>query len=289
CELLGQLEFLVVQDLYPTTETARLADLVLPAAGWGEKEGTFINSERRIGLQKRVRAAPGQALSDFRIFKLIAQAWGCGELLRWWSSPEAVFRILRELTRGQPCDVTGIDGYEAIEAAGGVQWPCPEGVDPLAAAPQRRLFEDGRFHHPDGRARFLFEPPTPPVEHVRARYPFVLLTGRGSSSQWHTETRTGKSATLRALAAREPDVQVHPEDALRLGIQPEELIELVSERGSMRARAFITTAVQPGQVFTSMHDVQTNQLTFPSFDPLSRQPAYKHAAVDVRRIEAWAR
>ena len=98
-DLLGRLDCLVVQDLYPTTETAQLADIVLPAAGWGEKEGTFINSERRYGRIRRVVRAPGQALADFSIFKLVADAWGCGDLFEEWSSPEAVFRILQ---RGGP-------------------------------------------------------------------------------------------------------------------------------------------------------------------------------------------
>src|SRR5246500_4560328 len=102
-EIIAKLDFLVVQDLYHTTETAQRADLVLPAAGWGEKEGTFINSERRIGLVKRVSRSPGQALSDFNIFRLIAQYWGCGEMFSRWTSPEEVFRILVHCTRGQPC------------------------------------------------------------------------------------------------------------------------------------------------------------------------------------------
>jgi assimilatory nitrate reductase catalytic subunit len=105
-EISKKLEFLVVQDMYFTTETAQIADLVLPAAGWGEKEGTFINSERRFGLLKRVARAPGSALSDFNIFRLVAQYWGCGEMFARWSSPEAVFQILKELTRVQACDIT---------------------------------------------------------------------------------------------------------------------------------------------------------------------------------------
>src|SRR5262249_7821193 len=125
-ELLQQLDFLVVQDLYATTETAQRADLLLPAAGWGEKDGTFINSERRIGLVKKVSRAPGHALSDFNIFKLIAQYWGCGEMFARWSSPEAVFGILRQCSRGQPCDITGIADYQVLDACGGVQWPWPE-------------------------------------------------------------------------------------------------------------------------------------------------------------------
>jgi Fe-S-cluster-containing dehydrogenase component len=152
--LLGRLELLVVQDMYATTETARLAHLVLPAAGWGEKAGTFINSERRIGLIKRVARAPGQALSDFHIFQLLAHAWGVGALFERWSSPEAVFRILAELTRGQPCDISGIAGYDELERCGGIQWPLPAGTVAMPGA-ERRLFEDGRFYHPDGKARLI--------------------------------------------------------------------------------------------------------------------------------------
>ncbi len=288
-ELFDRLEFLVVQDLFATTETAQRADLVLPAAGWGEKEGTFINSERRFGLVKRVARAPGEALSDFAIFKLVAEAWGCGDMVAAWDTPEAVFGILRELSRGQPCDFTGISGYEQIESCGGIQWPLTEGQAPQELPRERRLFTDGRFHHPDGRARFLFEAPRPPAELIRERYPFLLLTGRGSSSQWHTQTRTAKSATLRALYPDDPYVEICPSDAESLGIAPSEWVLVVSERGSMRARAFVTSTVQPGQVFIPMHDAHTNRLTMPSFDPYSRQPAYKHAAVAVRRLEHWER
>ena len=111
--------------MYLNTESARVADLVLPAAGWGEKEGCFINSERRIGTIKAVRKAPGLALSDFRILRLIADAWGCGEMFSKWTEPEAAFRILRDVTAGQPCDITGIEGYEQIDSSGGIQWPFP--------------------------------------------------------------------------------------------------------------------------------------------------------------------
>ena len=134
-DLFGRLDTLVVQDLYATTETARMADIVLPAAGWGEKEGTFVNSERRYGRIRRVVRAPGQALADFSIFKLVADAWGCGDLFETWSSPEAVFGILQRLSAGRPCDITGIEGYRELEASGGVQWPAPVRVAGGAGAP----------------------------------------------------------------------------------------------------------------------------------------------------------
>src|SRR5262249_36839393 len=136
------------------------AHLFLPAAGWGEKEGTLINSERRIGLVKKVARAPGQALSDFNIFRLVAQYWGCGEMFARWSSPEAVFQILKEISRDQPCDITGIRDYQMLEECGGIQWPCPETFpSEISNKTERRLFADGRFFHPDGKAKFIFAPP----------------------------------------------------------------------------------------------------------------------------------
>ncbi|HET7722286.1 MAG TPA: molybdopterin-dependent oxidoreductase, partial [Acidimicrobiales bacterium] len=300
-DLLGRLDCLVVQDLYPTTETAQLADIVLPAAGWGEKEGTFINSERRYGRIRRVVRAPGQALADFSIFKLVADAWGCGEMFEEWSSPEAVFRILQRLSAGRPCDISGIGGYEEIEESGGIQWPCPParlaggaGVpagsggrgpeDPGARHKEQRLYEDGRFFHPDGKARFVWEEPRPVAEPTSDEYPYILLTGRGSSSQWHTQTRTSKSAILRTLYPTQPYVEISPADAAALGVAADEWVLVASPRGEMEARAYVTPTVAPGQVFVPMHYAATNRLTRPSFDPYSRQPSYKSAAVDVRRL-----
>ena len=131
-DILGRLDYLVVQDMYATTETARMADLVLPAAGWGEKDGTFINSERRIGRIRKVARAPGQALADFAIFKLVAEYWGCGGMFRAWESPAAAFQILKRLSAGQPCDITGIADYEMLDASGGIQWPFPAGKSAAA-------------------------------------------------------------------------------------------------------------------------------------------------------------
>jgi len=296
-EVTRQLDFLVVQDMYHTTETAQHAHLVLPAAAWGEKTGTFINSERRIGLVKKVSRPPGQALSDFNIFRLVAQYWGCGEMFKGWSSREAVFHILRQLSRGQPCDFTGIRDYQMLDQARGIQWPLPErqGPNSLSAnrriaveatwfAQERRLFEDGVFHHDDGKARFLFEAPRELPEPADAEYPFTLLTGRGTSAQWHTQTRTGKSGVLRKLYPEQIYVEINPLDAERLGISANADVQIVSRRSRVTATAFITNTVQAGQVFIPMHYGLANQLTCSSFDPYSRQPAYKACAVSVRPL-----
>jgi assimilatory nitrate reductase catalytic subunit len=255
----------------------------LPAAGWGEKEGTLINSERRLGLVKKVARAPGHALADFSIFRLIAEAWGCGTMFERWSSPEAVFQTLKELSRGQPCDFTGITDYQMLDERGGIQWPYPEHHgDP---APERRLFSDGRYFHPDGKAKFVFDQPAKLPEPPNDRYPFMLLTGRGTASQWHTQTRTSKSAVLRKLYPADIYVEINPADARRIGITPEQRVVVQSQRGSLVARAFITYTIQPGQVFLPMHYEPTNRLTLAHFDPHSRQPSYKNCAVAIRPAE----
>jgi assimilatory nitrate reductase catalytic subunit len=284
-EVLERLELLVVQDLYPTTDTARYAHVYLPAAGWGEKEGTFINSERRIGPLRAVAAPPGEAKSDFEIFRLVAESWGCGDLVEKWRTPEDAFRLLAQLSAGRPCDFSGIGGFDDLTELGGVQWPHPAGQSGPPAT-ERRLFEDGRFFTDDGRARFVFDAPRPPREQTSALYPLILLTGRGSSAQWHTGTRTDKSPLLRSLAPAEPYVEVSPLDADARRIAVGDTVVVESARGVMRARAFVTSTVQPGQVFVPMHFVDTNKLTAEEFDPHSRQPSYKHCAVEVRRPTA---
>ena len=292
-DILGRLDCLVVQDMYASTETARMADVVLPAAGWGEKDGTFINSERRIGRIRKVARAPGQALADFSIFKLVAEYWGCGEMFRAWRSPAATFQILKRLSAGQPCDITAIDGYDMLDEQGGIQWPCPAeesagpaGESAATVGTERRLFEDGRYYHPDGRARFLYEDPRPLPEPPNDRFPLLLLTGRGSAAQWHTQTRTAKSAVLRKLYPARVYVEVNPADAKARGIVTSDAVQVESRRGRITATAFVTRSVQPGHVFVPMHYEETNRLTDAVFDPYSKQPSYKACAVELRRVAA---
>lgn len=283
-ELLGQLDFLVVQDMYDSTETVQHADLLLPAAGWGEKNGTFINSERRYGLLRSVRPAPGEALADFHIFRAIAKYWGVEDLFADWSSPEAVFRILQDLSQGQPCDITGISGYDEIDQRGGVQWPWSEASSELGPPTQhRRLFEDGEFYTSDRRARLIVENPASMPEPVDEEFPFLLLTGRGTASQWHTQTRTSKSPMLRTLYPDSPLVEINPGDADALQINSGDQVVLTSRRDHISAQAWVTPTVQPGQLFVPMHYPQINRLTLSHFDPYSRQPSYKDCAVRIHK------
>ncbi len=282
-EHLKNLEFLVVQDMYHTTDTARCANLVLPAAGWGEKDGTFINSERRYGIVKKTCPPPGEAMTDFDIFKMVARYWGCERMFTRWQSPEAVFEILKEISRGQPCDITGIRDHQMIEDQGGIQWPFPE--TDIPAGNERRLFEDGRFFHEDGKARFIFEKERTIPETVDEKYPFILLTGRGTSSQWHTQTRTAKSAVLRKMYPEHVYVEINPRDATTLQIKQGQWVYVSTLRGKVKARAIIVPTVKPGQIFMPMHYVETNQLTLAMFDPYSRQPSYKICAANISLSE----
>ena len=144
---------------------------------------------------------------------------------------------------------------------------------------ERRLFADGKFFTADGRAKFYFDAPRPLPEPPDASYPFLLLTGRGSTAQWHTGSRTGKSAVLCKLAPTVLTVEINPADAARLGIAPGARVTVRSRRGTADAFALVTPTMQPGQLFLPMHFATVNRLTFPAFDPHSRQPSYKASAV----------
>jgi assimilatory nitrate reductase catalytic subunit len=231
-------------------------------------------------------------------------------MFRAWTSPEAAFQIMKELSRDQPCDITGIEDYRMLDECGGVQWPLREkdeggrmkgenggqrssdasvhdsssSIPHPSSFQQRRLFADGRFFHADGKAKFIFEEPRDVPEPTDAEYPFTLLTGRGTSSQWHTQTRTAKSDVLRKLYPTAIYVEINPRDAEQLGIASNTLVSIASRRARITATAFVTPVVQPGQVFVPMHYAITNQLTYPCVDPYSRQPSYKACAVSVRPV-----
>jgi len=200
-------------------------------------------------------------------------------MFRDWESPEAVFQLLKRLSEGQPCDITGIDDYRTLDERGGVQWPFPAGC--RETDEERRLFTDGQYCHADSRARFLCEAPRPLPEQPNQRYPFLLLTGRGSAAQWHTQTRTAKSAILRKLYAEELFVEISSQDAAQLRIRSGDSVTVSSQRGRLSGRAVVTPGVQVGQVFIPMHYGATNLLTHSIFDPYSHQPAYKSCAVNV--------
>ena len=205
-------------------------------------------------------------------------------MFKRWEDPESTFEILKQLTAGRPCDMTGIEGYTMLNHEGGIQWPySTDSSEGKFLVQERRLFEDGQFYHPDKKAKFLFDPVLEAPELPDGSYPFWLLTGRGTSAQWHTQTRTSKSPILNQLAPKCAYIEIHPSDARRLRISHEETITIASRRGVKKATAKVMATVQPGQVFMPMHYREVNQLTHPSFDTHSHQPSYKACAVQISK------
>jgi anaerobic selenocysteine-containing dehydrogenase len=282
-QALGELEFLVVQDCFHPTPTTELAHLVLPAAAWGEKEGTYTNSERRVSKVNAAVAPPGEALSDFDIFLRLADELGCrDELFAGWTAPRDAFEEWKRVSAGRLCDYSGIT-YEALEEVGGIQWPFPQNTDSPPRA-VRRLYTAGLFPTHDGKAQLISVEWEPFPEQPSPTFPFVLNTGR-TVEHWHTRTKTGAIAILEQMSPR-AWLEMNPVDAKRLTLRPHELVDIVSTRGRVRrVELRITEIVAPGQVFAPFHFAEwnINEVTQDIFDPISREPNYKQCAVRVER------
>jgi predicted molibdopterin-dependent oxidoreductase YjgC len=279
---LERVDFLVVQDGFHPTPTSALADLVLPAAIWGEKEGTYTNSERRVSKVNRAVDPPGEARPDFDIFLDVAAALGVREaLFPGWSTPRDAFEDWKRVSAGRLCDYSGMT-YEGIEEHGGIQWPYSTGAtDPQQA---RRLYADGRFQTDDGRARLIAVSWQPFPEQPSAEFPLVLNTGR-TVEHWHTRTKTGKVPILEHLSPS-AWVEMNPRDARALRLTAEDRVDVVSRRGRVRnVQLRLTQTIAPGQVFVPFHfaEANANCVTQSEFDPISREPNYKQSAVRVER------
>jgi anaerobic selenocysteine-containing dehydrogenase len=310
--------FVVVQDAF-LTETAELADVVLPAAMWGEKTGTLTNADRTVHLSLKAVEPPGEARSDLDIFVDFARRMGFrdrdGQPLVKWEDAEGAFEHWKECSRGWNCDYSGLS-YAKLSEGSGVQWPCneahPDGAErlytdfvfPTAAAACRtyghdlatgaaRSPDDYRANDPAGRAVLKGAEYRPPAEEPDKQYPFWLTTGR-VVYHWHTRTKTGRSTELRQ-AAPEPFAQLNERDARRLGVRQGDLVEIASRRGTVRVRAQVG-AIERGHVFLPFHygywdrdgdhGRAANELTLTGWDPVSKQPYFKYAAVRVGKADA---
>jgi len=283
-QALETVEFLVVQDGFHPTPTSEMAHLVLPAAIWGEKEGTYTNSERRVSKVNRAVDPPGEARSDFDIFLELARELGfADELFAGWTSPADAFEEWRRVSAGRLCDYSGMT-WDLIERQGGIQWPYEEGASEDAAGETRRLYGDGCFRTPGGKARLLpaeWEPfPEPPTD----AFPFVLNTGR-TVEHWHTRTKTAHVPILDRLSPN-PWLEINPRDARVLRIRPADRVDVVSQRGRVsNLQVRITETIAPGQVFVPFHwaAFNANTLTQSAYDPISREPNFKQCAVRVEK------
>ncbi|RAI70940.1 nitrate reductase [Pseudomonas fluorescens] len=281
--------FVVLQEAFGTTETAKFADLLLPAASWGEKEGCVTNSERRISHVRQAIAAPGEARPDWAITVDFAQRLekylrpGQTSLFAF-DNPAQVFDEYKQLTRERDLDLSGIS-HALIDRLGPQQWPFPSG----AVEGTARLYVDGVFATANGRAQFVADPYRAAKEQRDARFPLTLITGR-LRDQWHGMSRTGTAAQLFGHVG-EAQVSLHPDELRRHRLQPGDLVSLKSRRGAVIVAVASDDSVRPGQAFLPMHwgdrflKGGVNSLTLSAFDPLSKQPELKHSGVRLDPVD----
>jgi assimilatory nitrate reductase catalytic subunit len=287
--------FVVVSDVCRATDTTVLADVLLPSAAWGEKEGTVTNSERRVSRQRAFVRPPGEALPDWQQICEVAKRMGFAEAFAY-CEPAEIFAEYARLTAQQnggsrdlDLDALGDVGPMDYEGLAPFQWPRPARQE----ARETRFFADGRFYHADGKARFVPTPFRKLASPTSARYPLVLNTGR-IRDQWHTMTRTAKTPRLMAHVS-EPFVEVHPADAAAIGVMPADLAEIESVHGRAVLRVVVTERQRRGSLFAPMHWTdqhaslgRVDAVIGAAADPVSGQPELKAAPVAARRFGvAW--
>jgi len=291
---LKKAELVMVSDAYHPTDTTRFAHILFPAAGWAEKEGTMTNSERSITHLQQALPAAGVSRPDWKIAadfglklgKFLDKDWNAAFC---FENTEAVFNEHRGLTKGKDIDITGLS-YALLDNEGAQQWPFPEGSE---VGETKRLYENGVFETANGLGHFIDVSYRPVAEPTDAEYPISLTTGR-IRDQWHTMTKTGNVPSLMQHVSI-PQLQIHPDDAKARGIDEECLVSVLSRRGRVIAPVQINSDVRIGLVFLPMHwgemtasAGRANNVTQPVIDPISKEPEFKHSAVEISVFEsAW--
>jgi len=294
-EALSHCEFLIVQDCMQNTDTADLAHVLLPAATWGERNGMVTNSERRISRQRAFREPPGVAMADWQIISKFAQTIGHHDAFDYASSRE-IFNEYAALSGKENNGTRDFDisacanlDEKAYESFVPSQWPITF-KNPVGTP---RLFEDGHFFTPSGKAQMIPITPRTAVNPTSDKYPLILNTGR-IRDQWHTMTRTGKSPTL-STHFSEAFVQLHPKDAKKYNILEDDLVSVDSAWGDVTVRVIVTEDIPTGMVFSPMHwndqyasNALIDSVVNPACDPISGQPEFKHTPVSISPIKkAW--
>jgi ferredoxin-nitrate reductase len=281
---LKRAQLVIVQDAYHPTETSRLADVLLPAAQWGEKEWTSTNSERMLSFSPKLFDPPGEALPDWQIVAQFARRLGFDGFA--FDTGAAVWDEFIGLTPGRPCDMAGASSSR-LRTVKSLQWPCPSPEHPGT----KRRYLDKQFASPDGRAVFLPRDHREPRELPDHEFPFVLTTGR-LYSHWHTLTRTAKAAKL---VRREPGpfIEIHPADARGLELDEGDLVQVSTRRGTVQLPARLRSGVTPGMVFVPFHwgDLYgegnaANYLTISAIGRIAKQPELKFCAVNLEKVPA---
>jgi sulfite reductase (NADPH) flavoprotein alpha-component len=284
---LERAELVIVQDAFHPTETSRYADILLPGALWAEAEGTMVNSERNVTFMPRAVAPPGEARADWQLVAQVAQHMGFGEHFNYAHASD-VFDEIRQTANPQSgYDLRGIS-YPRLQEQS-QQWPCAPDAETGNAI--RYVTPDNSLKFPtdSGKAKLLARPFLPPAEAPDAEFPFVLTNGR-LAHQWHTLTKTGKVASLNKLNPG-AFLELHPDDAVQLGIENESLVKVSSRRGFAIYPAVVTTRVRPGDCFAPIHwndefgkNLCVNATTTEAMDAISLQPEFKFSAVALSKV-----
>lgn len=276
------LDFFVVQDIYEDTDSSKECDLYLPSVPAIKKEGFLINTERRLSALVPVLEKEEDELSDYEILLGIGEALGMGSLLDKWRTPEDAFKLLRECSKGMPCDITGVT-YERLRDSKGIQWPCREGEE--LESDERRLFEDGKYYTSSGKAKLIFEDVTENPNATNEEFPFNLNTGRGTVGQWHTHTRTREIQAVTNIVPQKAYVDINRKDAERLDIKENDEVLIHSSNGhKSKFIARLTDNLKEKTLYAPIHYIETNLLTPSVFDPYSKEPSYKTVQVNIEKV-----
>ena len=284
-EAAKKLELFVVQDIYDTIESAENCTVYFPVVPGIKKEGTYINLERRLSPMRKVLERGENEISDYECILGVGRALGMGAALEKWGTPRECFDLLRECSKGMPCDFTGVH-WDDLTGSHGRQWPYPEGREAEFSDEQRRLYEDGKFYTPSGRARFVFEEPLGNPIPVTEEFPLVFNTGRGSVGQWHTQSRTKEVKFVEDVSLKRAYLYMNTRRAAENGIKEMDEIRVFSSNGQNAVFAVkVTDNVQYGELYAPIHYVECNKLTPSSYDKYSREPNYKGGTCRFEKIE----
>ncbi len=270
-----KLELFVVQDIYDTIESAEDCTVYFPVVPGIKKEGTYINLERRLSPMRKVLERGENEISDYECILGVAKALGMGDAVARWETPRQCFDLLRECSRGKGCDFTGVH-WDDLTDSHGRQWPYPEGREAEFAEEQRRLYSDGKFFTPSGKAKFIFEEPMENPIPVTEEFPLVFNTGRGTVGQWHTQSRTKEVKFVEDVSLKKAYLYMNTKLAAENGVKDMDEIRVYSSNGQNAVFSVkVTDNVQYGELFAPIHYIECNKLTPSSYDKYSGEPNYK--------------
>jgi len=284
---LEKLECLIVQDSYRDVETTNYAHIFFPGAVWAEKEGVFTNTERRVNMVRKVTEPYKNSKSDLWIISQMAKRFEQGKNIKFPDTPAEVFDEMRELSKGRLVDISGMT-HDKLEESRGLQWPCRDDESSDGAEGKKvgdpRLYMDGKFQFPDGKAKLI---PLPYIENNEVpdeEYPFWMNSGR-LVEHFHTRTKTGKVGNCNKFSPT-AFMEMNPDAAAELGVEHMSYVRVVSKRGDAVVLVQLTQRVPHNMVFIPFHFHDcVNRLTLGLLDPYSRQPAFKQNAVRIEHVD----